>query len=58
MAGLAAAYTLSGLALLYSVVSGEYAGGMVHLDADCPFSRARTYNVVARNQVNCPSASR
>ena len=26
IAGLAAAYTLSGLALLYSVVSGEYAG--------------------------------
>src|SRR6516165_5403126 len=29
---------------------------MVHLDADCPLSRARTYNVVARHQVNCPSA--
>ena len=26
IAGLAAAFTLSGLALLYSVVSGEYAG--------------------------------
>jgi hypothetical protein len=26
IAGLAAAYTLSGLALLYSVISGEYAG--------------------------------
>jgi hypothetical protein len=26
IAGLAAAYTLSGLALLYTVVSGEYAG--------------------------------
>jgi hypothetical protein len=26
MAGLAAAFTLSGLALLYSVISGEYAG--------------------------------
>ena len=26
MAGVAAAFTLSGLALLYSVVSGEYAG--------------------------------
>jgi ribose/xylose/arabinose/galactoside ABC-type transport system permease subunit len=26
IAGLAVAYTLSGLALLYSIVSGEYAG--------------------------------
>ena len=52
IAGLAAAFTLSGLALLYGVVSGEYARrGLVHLDADCHPGRARPDNVVARKQV-------
>jgi hypothetical protein len=52
IAGLAAAFTLSGLALLYSVVTGEYAGAAwVHLDANCHPGRARPDTVVSRNQV-------
>lgn len=49
IASLAAAFTLSGLALLYSAVSGEYAGAAWFIwMPSCHPRRARTDNVVAR----------
>ena len=52
IAGVAAAFTLSGLALLYSAVSGEYAGATWFIWMPiCPPGGARPGNVVARSQV-------
>ena len=49
IAGLAAAFTLSGLALLYSAVSRRICRrGLVHMDANCPsWPCSRPANVVA-----------